>query len=378
MRTLSSLQIRLPLRRHDRRQSFDTLETADMTTPGAPSPTQPRTRRRWARVVGWVGVSLGLLAVGTFVAFQVSPWPSALLIRYAFDKAGIETNEKLAPLVPSDVTSTTDVPYRTDNPAALLDVHRPASAIGPLPTVVWTHGGGWVSGSKDQVANYAKIVAGHGYTVVAIDYSIAPGAAYPTPVIELNDALAYVTEHAEELGVDPGRIVLAGDSAGSQISAQVANAVTSPVYAEELGIEPAISPDQLAAVLLHCGAYDMSLVDTSKGDASSWFLETVLWSYSGTKDFATDPRFAPASVANHVTEEFPPTFLTGGNADPLTPQGRAMTTRLTEVGVEVDAIFQPEGEEPGLGHEYQFDLSTEPGQVALERSLEFLAKHTSR
>ncbi|WP_348619338.1 alpha/beta hydrolase [Sanguibacter sp. 26GB23] len=349
-----------------------------MAAPGAPSLTRPPTRRRWPRILGWVGASLGLLALGTFVVFQVSPWPSALLIRYAFDKGGVETNEKLAPLVPSDVTSMTDVPYRTDNPAALLDVHRPASASGSLPTVVWTHGGGWVSGSKEQVANYAKIVAGHGYTVVAIDYSIAPGATYPTPVIELNDALAYVIEHADELGVDPGRIVLAGDSAGSQISAQVANAVTSPVYAEELGIEPAISPDELVAVLLHCGAYDMSLVDTSKGGASSWFLETVLWSYSGTKDFAADPRFAPASVANHVTEEFPPAFLTGGNADPLTPQGRAMAARLTEVGVEVDAIFQPEGEEPGLGHEYQFDLSTEAGQVALDRSLEFLAKHTYR
>ncbi|WP_082618194.1 alpha/beta hydrolase [Oerskovia sp. Root22] len=346
-------------------------------SPASPADSPAVRRRRWPRALAWVGASLGVVAIGTFVAFQVSPWPSALLIRYAFDKGGHETDEKLAALVPSGVVSTTDVAYRADDPDALLDVHRPASAEGPLPTVVWTHGGGWVSGSKEQVASYAKIVASHGYTVVAIDYSIAPGATYPTPLFELNDALAYVTEHADELGVDPGRIVLAGDSAGSQISAQVAGAVTSPAYARELGLEPAIGPDQLAAVVLHCGAYDIGLVDTSKGGASAWFLETVLWSYSGTKDFADDPRFAAASVTDHVTADFPPAFLTGGNADPLTPQGRALVARLAEAGVEVDAIFQPDGEEPGLGHEYQFDISTEAGQVALDRSLAFLAKHTS-
>ena len=348
----------------------------------SPSPASPASlptvgRRRWPRVLGWVGASLGLAGIATFVAFQVSPWPSALLIRYAFDKGGHETDAKLADLVPSGVVSTTDIAYRADDPDALLDVHRPENAAGPLPTVVWTHGGGWVSGSKEQVASYAKIVASHGYTVVAVDYSIAPGATYPTPLFELNDALAYVTEHADELGVDPERIVLAGDSAGSQISAQVAAAVTSPAYAQGLGLDPAIGPDQLAAVVLHCGAYDMSLVDTSTGGASAWFLETVLWAYAGTKDFADDPRFAAASVAQHVTADFPPAFLPGGNADPLTPQGKAMAARLAEAGVEVDAIFQPDDEEPGLGHEYQFDLSTEAGQVALDRSLEFLAKHTS-
>jgi acetyl esterase len=348
-----------------------------MASPTVTSTASRALRRRWPRVVGWVGASLGLAALGTFVASQVSPWPSALLIRYAFDKGGTETNEKLAALVPSGVVSTTDVRYRADDPDALLDVHRPASAVGPLPTVVWTHGGGWVSGSKEQVASYAKIVASHGYTVIAIDYSIAPGATYPTPLVELNDALAHVTAHAEELGVDPARIVLAGDSAGSQISAQVATAITSPAYAEALGIEPAIGPDQLAAVILHCGAYDAALVDTSTGGAESWFLKTVLWSYSGTRDFADDPRFAPASVTRHMTEDFPPTFLTGGNADPLTPQGKAMLARLREVGVEVEALFQPDGEKPGLGHEYQFDLSTDAGQVALDRSLDFLSTHTS-
>jgi acetyl esterase len=349
-----------------------------MTSPlsaGVPPTRAPR--RRWLRVVGWTGAALGALALGAVVAAQLSPWPSALLIRYAFDKGGVETNAQLAALVPEDVESTTDVAYRDGDPDALLDVHRPASAVGPLPTVVWTHGGGWVSGSKEQVANYARILAGHGYTVVAIDYSIAPGATYPTPLFELNDALAYVTEHADELGVDPSRIVLAGDSAGSQITAQVANAVTSPAYAQSLGLDPAIGPDQLAAVVLHCGAYDIGLVDTSAGGASAWFLETVLWSYAGTKDFATDPRFAAASVVDHVTADFPPAFLTGGNADPLTPQGRAMADRLSAAGVEVEALFQPDGEEPGLGHEYQFDLSTEAGQVALDASLAFLARHLS-
>src|SRR5690606_17409491 len=115
----------------------------------------------------------------------------------------------------------------------------------PLPTVVWVHGGGWVAGDKSEVANYLRILAGHGYTVVGVNYPIAPRATYPTPTRRVNDALRHLVSHARRLHVDPTRIVLAGDSAGAHIAAQVAAITTVAGYAELVGIEPALAPEQL-------------------------------------------------------------------------------------------------------------------------------------
>jgi acetyl esterase len=77
-------------------------------------------------------------------------------------------------------------------------------------------------------------------------------------------------------------------------------------------------------------------------------------------------------VANYVTGAFPPAFVSAGNADPLLSQSLEMAKVLKAAGVRVDTLFFPDDHEPPLPHEYQFNLDTEAGQLALERSLAFL------
>ena len=336
-------------------------------------------RRAIAAILATVtGTIVGTAALAV-LAMAVSPWPSAMLIRRAFDRGGRETNAALAPLVPDDVDSLLDVRYDPDDAASILDVHRPARPDGGtrLPTIVWVHGGGWVSGSKDQVANYARILAGQGFVVVALDYHLAPGSRYPRPVHQVLTALAHLLAHADELDLDTSRVVLAGDSAGSQIAAQVAAAVTDPAYAAALGVEPALPREHLRAALLHCGAYDLELTGApSRGGAL--FIEAVLWSYTGHRSTRNDPVTSLASVRRHVTPAFPPTYLSGGDADPLTPQGLAFAERLRELGVELVADFPVPGTgEVPLNHEFQFDLGGEAGRATFERSVAFLRSHTA-
>src|SRR5690606_27634893 len=121
------------------------------------------------------------------------------------------------------------------------------------PVVVWVHGGGWVAGSPADVAPYAKIIAAEGHRVITIGYSLAPRHRYPTPVFQLDAALRWLADHAEETGCDTSRLVLAGDSAGAQVVVQYAAAVSDPTYAETLGLRPAIAPKQLRGVVAHCG-----------------------------------------------------------------------------------------------------------------------------
>lgn len=322
-----------------------------------------------------VGITV-LLAGAGYTADAFSPWPRALLIRFAFEQDAARTSAALATHVPGGIAERRDIAYGNGGRDTTLDVFYPASIDGTdtgLPTIVWVHGGAWVSGSKEEVANYLRILAGHGYTTVGVNYSLSPGAIYPTPVRQVNEALDYIAREAANLNIDPNRLVLAGDSAGAHIAAQVANIVSSPEYAGLVGIAPAIAPGQLRGILLFCGAYD---IDTADFDgAFSGFLRTVLWSYSGTRDFLDDPAFDSASVAQFLSAAFPRAFISAGNADPLLPQSIEMADKLKAAGVPVETLFFPDDHDPPLPHEYQFNrFESEAGQLALTRALAFLEK----
>lgn len=326
------------------------------------------------KILVWIiGSAVALLAI-LLLAFRLSPWPSVLVIRRAFDKGAAEASQALEKHVPPGVAALRNETYDAADPDGHLDVFVPADVKDSdraLTTIVWIHGGAWISGTKDQIANYAKILAGHGYTVVGVDYSVAPGKTYPTPVRQVNGALGYLVKNAPRFHIDPARFVLAGDSGGAHIAAQVANAISVPSYASALGISPTIQRSQLRGVVLFCGPYDVRKV---KLDGSfGGFLRTVLWSYSGTKDFMANQQFATASVVNYVTPEFPPAFVSAGNADPLEPQSREFADALASQGVPVDTLFFPKDYAPPLAHEYQFNLDVTAGREALDRTLAFLS-----
>ncbi|MGP8120649.1 MAG: alpha/beta hydrolase, partial [Xanthobacteraceae bacterium] len=108
------------------------------------------------RALPWLfGLALVLVAAG-YAAYVFTPWPEALLIRRAFDRGGIETARALGKHVPAGVAAILDARYDVNDRDALLDVFYPGdtSAGEGLPTIVWIHGGAFLSGSKDHIAPY--------------------------------------------------------------------------------------------------------------------------------------------------------------------------------------------------------------------------------
>nr|WP_294776955.1 alpha/beta hydrolase [uncultured Flavobacterium sp.] len=314
------------------------------------------------------------LTLISFIAFKVSPYPSALLIRSAFDKGGVETNKALEKYVPKGIATKGNITYGTPTDIAKFDLYYPENTNVKLPAIVWTHGGGLISGSKDQVANYCKILASYGFAVVAIDYSVAPEAVYPTPVKQLNQALEYLTKNEAQFPIDAQQLFLAGDSGGSHISAQLAAIITSPNYAKATKVTSKISPSQLKGLLLYCGPYETDKINT-EGDFGA-FMRTVLWSYSGDKNFVNNAYFKTASVLNFVTKDFPPSFISVGNDDPLEFHSVALANKLDSLGVEVERLFYPEGFAPKLPHEYQFNFETDAAKLALDKSVNFIKAKT--
>lgn len=175
--------------------------------------------------------------------------------------------------------------------------------------------------------------------------------------------------------MNPEALFLAGDSAGAQIAGQVANIITSPEYALGLQMTSSVPPNKLKGLILHCGAFDASLVNFDGG--FGFFLKTVFWAYFGNKNFRQDPRLREFSVIENMSAQFPPFFISAGNGDLLEKQSLKLAERAQELGIPHTWLFYEKNHTPALGHEYQFNLDTDEGQRALRESLEFLRQQLS-
>jgi acetyl esterase len=317
----------------------------------------------------WMLWSSVLLAIGVYTLIQVSPWPTVLWLRLNWDRGGREMNSALQKYVPAGVVDRLNLHYDMDDDGARLDVFYPSATEGTdriQPTIVWVHGGSWISGSKNHIANYLRILAARGFTTVGVDYTLAPAATYPNPVRQVNAALGFLSRNGVSLHVDRSRLFLAGDSAGAQIAAQLANVISSPSYAADVGIIPSVERWQLKGVVFHCGAYEAKLARFRR--------KGVMWAYFGTQDFMSDPRFSQYSVARHVTSEFPPMFISAGNEDEFAPQSYLFADNVAAQGVMVDRLFFSQTYTPKVWHQFQFSLDTEAGRLALERSIGFISE----
>lgn len=334
----------------------------------------PVRRRRGLRIAGYTLLVLTGLIVVVLVVGSITPWPSAMLIRSVFERGGQATAQETARHEPAtEIDARLGLEYGgSADTTTTFDVFRPAGADGPLPTIVWVHGGAWISGSSADVDPYLRILAAEGYTTVGLNYELGPEGAYPTAVIELNDALAYLDENAADLGIDPDHIVLAGDSAGAQLASQLAALTTNERYAGLMGIDPALDASQLSGIILNCGVYDMPAMAELDGIVA-WGFKVALWAYTGTKNWSAEYEGATMSTIDFVTEDFPATYISGGNGDGLTwLQSIPMSQALRDVGVPVTEKFWAADHTPALAHEYQFHLDLPEAQEALEATIDWL------
>ncbi|ANU09063.1 lipase [Planococcus antarcticus DSM 14505] len=259
----------------------------------------------------------------------------------------------------------------SDSTNSFLDIYHPRETVNSMPVILWIHGGGYVGGSKDSRQDYAMALADAGYVVANINYALAPASLYPGPVLQANQALAYMQLHAAEYGGDMNRVFVGGDSAGAQIASQVAALVSNVELAKTMAIQPAISNSQLQGALLLCGLYNL---DTVRATAFP-NIDVYLTAYTGAEPFESLPEIDELSTVQHVTSDFPPVFVTVGDADPFVSQSTELVAVLQSYDVRVSSVFF-EGTQKNLKHEYQYDLSTEDARETLKKTLQFLFVHS--
>ena len=310
------------------------------------------------------------------VFFLAGPNPASYAVRVAFENAPAKPPVNIDGILSKTITIS-DVEYTSDYPDNQMDIYLPKDdTSNARPVIIWVHGGAFVGGDKSDVRYFAQTLAAEGYAVFSINYQRAPEGKYPTPFFQLNDAYAFIEEQAEKYQLNMAQIFLAGDSAGAQIVGQTANALTNEAYGETLPFHIDIPRENIRGLLLYCGIFS---VDDFSAITSNYLLvelfKMIGWSYFGEKNWRESSRLNEANIINHVTENFPPAFITDGNTMSFEVLAKALVQRLSELDVSHDSLFFPKDMYETL-HEYQFVQDTEAAETAVEKTLAFLHEHT--
>jgi acetyl esterase len=206
-------------------------------------------------------------------------------------------------------------------------LYVPREPGGPHPLIVFLHGGGFVLGDLDSHDAPCRLLAKHaGALVLSVDYRLAPEAPFPAAVEDGRAALSWAIEHAAELGGDPQRVAVAGDSAGGNLSAVASWQGTrdgGPVPALQILIYPAT--DFVAQAPSHAMFDEGFLLVRRDMD---WFSAQYLGGAA-----AEDPR-ASILRADDLSG-LPPAIVVTAGFDPLRDEGEAYAARLREAGVPV-------------------------------------------
>jgi len=222
---------------------------------------------------------------------------------------------------------------RVAGKALKLDVTVPTAPVpgggARRPVLVQVHGGGWMIGDKrEQGLPLLRHMAAQGWVGVNLNYRLSPAATFPDHLVDVKRGLAWIREHADELGIDPDFVCVTGGSAGGHLTALAA--LTAGRADLQPGFEAADT--SVAAAVPFYGVYDFTPHGAFGADPEIFrrFLEPFVM-----KAFvAEEPeRYDDASPMHHVHPDAPPFLVVHGDKDTLAPveDARAFVERLRAV-----------------------------------------------
>lgn len=234
---------------------------------------------------------------------------------------------------PEGVT-TDDIGIVTAEGELAARLYRPTGMGRPLPLLVYFHGGGFVlgdaAGYSAQCACWAKDI---GCAVLLPAFRLAPEHPFPAALHDAIATLNWAHDRARELGIDSGRVAVAGDSAGGNLAANMAIAARG-------GEVPPLTLQVLCYPLLDLRPYVRLAPATASADEFSqgyWLdrsaLEWFARCYLPRPEESTDPRASPLLIEDLAG--LTPAIVMTAAFDPLRDEGRAYAKRLREAGIPV-------------------------------------------
>lgn len=249
------------------------------------------------------------------------------------DQQSIEEIRALSVPIPGELEAVVAVedrlvPGPDDGPEVPIRVYKPSDDGQSRAGLVFYHGGGWAIGELDTYDSLCHLLANAGdCVVVSVDYRLSPEHRFPSGVEDAFAATTWVGQNAVELGIDPSRIVVGGDSAGGNLAAAVclmARERGSVSIAAQVLVYPITNDD------LDTGSY----LEFAEGymltrRSMAWFWEQ----YLETPEQSADVRCSPAKADD--LSGLPPAFVLTAEYDVLRDEGEAYARALSDAGVSV-------------------------------------------
>lgn len=224
--------------------------------------------------------------------------------------------------------------YAPQGRRALLDIYFKDTANGK-PLFLYIHGGGFVSGLKNNRRFYCYNWVDKGYVAVNIDYDYALNARHPEHLRQIFKGVEYALDRVAELGADTDRIVVAGDSAGGYFAAMIAAAASHRGIYDYFGIEFKYRDTFTVAACVTVSA----VVDPVRSVATGFpqielFAKAFFDMSKAELKAAADSEFVRRSAPDfYADEKFPPTFVIGSSADKLLSESEIFKDKLAASGV---------------------------------------------
>lgn len=245
------------------------------------------------------------------------------------------------------VAKTTNIVFGREKGIDLkLDVYRPDSEAGNRPLLLQIHGGGWIIGDKrEQALPLMHQMASHGWVCATMNYRLSPGATFPEHLVDVKRALAFLREHADDYGIDPGFVVVTGGSAGGHLTALMGLTAGDPEY--QPGFESADT--SVTAAIPFYGVYDFkNRHGYWPGQGMGELLEEKIMKASIEEDPAA---YEKASPMDRVGPDAPPFFIIHGELDSLVPAEEAR--KFTELMRQASSSEVVYAEIPGAQHAFE-------------------------
>ncbi|HHV54686.1 MAG TPA: alpha/beta hydrolase [Firmicutes bacterium] len=244
-----------------------------------------------------------------------------------------------------------DLTYATvDGKALLLDLYLPPEPAGPLPLIIWVHGGGWRSGSKENPRLALEMVY-RGYAVASINYRLSQEAVFPAQIQDVKAAVRWLRANSSTYGLDPDRFGAWGSSAGGHLVALLGTSGGVDLF--DRGGGNYNQSSRVQAVVDFYGPTDFLQINSmpeagsfrQRPSAASSAVSLLL---GGPIEDNLD-KAAAASPITYVTPDDPPFLIVHGQQDRTVPYQQSVLfyNALRRAGVEATLVILPEAQHGG-------------------------------
>ncbi len=252
---------------------------------------------------------------------------------------------------PATVRVLRNISYVSNQGQALqLDVFMPArsssgsSSSPALPGIVLVHGGGWRSGTRDNLAPMGILLAERGYVAATISYRLSDEARYPAAIHDVKAAIRWLRTHAVEYQLDPRHIAVAGGSAGGQIAALVGVTNDRPEFDPQAqpGAVSSVVSSAVQAIINIDGLSDFTSEEARKYEDDPRKQPSAAGAWFGGTYAEKTEAWKAASPLTHVSKNTPPILFIGSAQRRFSLGRDEMVEKLNALGIANQTVLLPD------------------------------------